>query len=472
MNDMTIEHDRDEIAEMSLQQLSSAYLSTQLSPVEVTRHMLERSRRVNGKINAIYYFDEEGALRTAKEAEARYRKGQSLGMFDGVPTTIKDALPLRGMPTFRGAASTSDDGIYYDWNAPAVDRLLEAGAVILGKNTMCDFGIIASGVSSRHGITRNPRNLLRTPGGSSSGAAACVAAGLTPAALGTDIVGSIRLPASYCGLVGMKPSYGRVPYYSPNSPALVAGPLARSVHDAAAMLDIISRPDARDFTSLRTERLDFLANVDRVPLKPRIRLVPSLGFGAEPDAEVVEAVRRAARLFESEGAIVEEAPVPAFDQHAIAMAEKFYRARTFAELEQALPERQKATKLMYDWTRETKNDSALDIMQAQQYMLQLRESTIRLIDNFDFMILPSTPTTAFSAESVAPEGASLFDAWGNNFLFNLTEQPALSINCGFSSEGMPIGLQIVGRRFDDLGVMQLGRLFELFGHQRPNPAPI
>ena len=457
---------------MSLQQLSNAYLTANLSPVEVTRYMLDRIQALNPKINAIYYLDEEDALAQARAAERRYQRNESLGMFDGVPTTIKDAFPIRGMPTYRGSASTQDEGVYYDWNAPAVDRLVEAGAVVMGKNTMCDFGIIASGISSRHGVTRNPWNLSRSPGGSSSGAAACVAAGLCPATLGSDIVGSIRLPASYCGLVGLKPSYGRVPYYFPNSPTLVAGPLARNVHDVATMMDIIARPDPRDFTSLKPKRLDFLSNIDRVPLKPRIRLITHLGFGIAPNQEVVAAVRRAASLFEQHGAILEEPAIPRFAPEAIGMAEKFYRARTFTELNQALPERQQYASLMHEWTRATVNDSAEDMMQAMQRMQELRQSALHLIDGFDFLILPSTPTTAFPAERGAPEGASLFDAWCNNFLFNLTEQPALSINCGFSSEGLPIGLQIVGRRFDDLGVLQAARLFELLHGQPPGIASL
>lgn len=469
---MNTEKEQDEIAAMSLQQLSSAYLAGSLSPVEVTRHLLARTKRVNEKINAVYYFSEELALSQAKASETRYRKGQSRGLLDGVPTTIKDALPIKGMPTYRGAASTDSDGIYYDWNAPAVDRLLDAGAVILGKNTMCDFGIIASGISSKHGITRNPWDLSRTPGASSSGAAASIAAGLMPAALGTDIVGSIRLPASYCGLVGMKPSYGRVPYYFPNSPALVAGPLARTVNDAAAMMDIICRPDTRDFTCLPYKQLDMLANVERVPLKPRIRVITSLGFGVPPDTQVVNALMRAAARFEANGAIVESPSTPVFSPHDLAMAERFYRARTYAELAQAPVARQPLAAQMFAWTAEAKYDSGVDITQSLQCLQRLREEAIGLIAKYDFLILPSTPTTAFPAESYAPKGYSLFDAWCNTFLFNLTEQPALSINCGFSDEGMPIGLQIVGQRFDDLGVLQLGRLFESLTNERPGIAPI
>jgi aspartyl-tRNA(Asn)/glutamyl-tRNA(Gln) amidotransferase subunit A len=449
-----------DISYMSIEELSNAYVDGSLSPVEATRHFLDRSKRLNETLNAIYYIDEEGAMAQATASEKRYRDGTPLGYLDGMPTTIKDALAVKGMPTFRGSASTSDAGFFYDWNAPVVDRLKESGSIILGKNTMCDFGIIASGISSRHGITRNPWNVDRTPGASSSGAAASVAAGLCPAALGTDIVGSIRVPASFCGLVGFKPSYGRVPYYLPNSPALVAGPIARTVRDVAIMLDVVSKADRRDFTALKPENNNTLSKLEQVPKSLKMRLLIDIGFGLPPNAEVIEAVQRAARLFEKAGAIVEERTGPVFERDAANCAELFYRARTYTELNTASKEIQMRTPVIYEWTRATAHESAEDLFKAIHQMTSLRERAMQLMENVDFLLLPSTPTTAFAANLATPANSGIFDPWCNTFLFNLTEQPAMSINCGFSAEGLPIGLQIVGKRFDDLGVLRIGRFFE------------
>lgn len=459
-----------ELHEFSVEQLSNAFCTREVSPVELTHHLLSRIERLNGKLNALYYLDPEMALQKARASEQRYMSGTARGLFDGIPTSIKDALPAVGMPTYRGSAS-NQQAIFYDWNAPAVDRLIEAGAVIQGKNTMCDFGIIASGISSRHGITRNPWNSEKTPGGSSSGAASSVAAGFCPAILGTDIVGSIRLPASYCGLVGLKPSYGRVPYYLPNSPALVAGPIARTVRDVAAMLDVISQPDRRDFTALEAHDQRYLHRIEDMPRGRRCRLITNLGFGIKPDEQVVKAVYKAASQLERHGVTIEEYTAFSFPADLISRADCFYRARTYAELNQAAIEDQKKSMLMFDWTRSASKDSGEDIVLALQALLALRERAYQLLGDYDFLLLPSTPTTAFAADQYAPDGYSLFDAWCNTFLFNLTEQPALSVNCGHSSDGMPIGLQIVGKRFDDLGVLQMGRYFEQI-HGQPYRMPL
>tara|TARA_R110000850_G_scaffold277144_3_gene424156 strand:- start:124334 stop:125731 length:1398 start_codon:yes stop_codon:yes gene_type:complete len=448
------------LREFTFESLSAAYRQKKVSPVEVAKETLAQTRRLNSVLNAVYFLDEDATLAKARESEQRYALKSSLGLMDGAVTTMKDALPVIGMPIYRGTASTPDEGLYYRWNAPATDRLLEEGVVIAGKNTMCDFGIIASGVSSRFGITRNPWNPQLTPGASSSGAAALVAAGLCIAAVGTDIVGSIRVPASYCGLVGLKPSYGRVPYYPPVSPALVAGPMARNMHDLAIMLDALAQPDSRDFTALAAQNVSYVSTLNERAKNPVFGLLESVGFGVPPDPEVIAATRRAAALFEAQGARVEQVSMPQFDPADLLLVEKFYRARTYAELNTAPLDHQKKSALMFKWAGPAKDDSAELMWQAMNAIVRLREQTMALVQGVNYLLLPATPTTAFKAEDVAPKGCTLFDAWCNTFLFNLTEQPALSICSGLSSNAMPIGLQIVGHRFDDMGVMQMGRWYE------------
>jgi len=334
---------------------------------------------------------------------------------------------------------------------------------------MCDFGIIASGISSRHGVTRNPWNPARTPGASSSGAAASVAAGLSPFAVGTDIVGSIRVPASFCGLVGLKPSQGRVPYYFPNSPALVAGPLARTVQDAAVLLDALAAPDKRDFTAQPPAARTYTGLQARRPAGLKLRLVTGIGFGVAPDPEVVVAVRAAARLLQEQGAAVDEDAAPPFEADAADPARLFYQARTLIELDSHPAGRRALASVIDRWVEPARHASAADLFRCMDAMQRLRERAVRLLDRHDFLLMPSTPTPAYEAELAAPAPYDLFDPWCNTFLFNLGEQPALSINCGFASSGLPIGLQIVGRRYDDAGVLKMGALVQelLGGTARP-----
>ena len=218
------------------------------------------------------------------------------------------------MPSYRGAAANVADQLTFDVDCPAVARMKEHGSIIMAKNTMCDFGMLAAGYSSHHGITRNPWNLAHSTGGSSSGSGATIAAGINAMALGTDIVGSIRLPASFCGLFGHKPSQGRVPYYFPNTPTLVAGPMSRTVADSALMMNVITEADERDFTALKHEQIDYLAGIadDKVEAKKRgkIGLIRHLGFRLPGDQEVMDAVAQAAQHFASLGFDVEEIPTP------------------------------------------------------------------------------------------------------------------------------------------------------------------
>lgn len=445
---------------LTLTEILSNYRTGELSPVDIVRASLDRMAEVNPAINAIYHVEHDAAIVQAKQSEARWHAGTPAGPLDGIPTTVKDILPTSGMPgLYLGAAG--QPGSVATTDHPSVARMREAGAVIMGRNVMCDYGIIAAGVSTRYGITRNPWDLTKTPGASSSGAAASVCAGIEPVSVGTDIVGSIRLPASYCGLVGLKPSRGRVPYYFPNSPAVVAGPLARNVTDLALFLNVLARPDSRDFTALPYDGRDYTENLDTSDINAKkILLVPDLGLGEPTSADVMTAVDSAAKVYEQLGATIDVCPTPPFCRRAYRPAENMYKVRYLSTMLQ-LPEIQASkSTTVWTWAQDIAAMTALDHYRLIQDVERLREKAYQLLHGYDFIIMPTTPYTAFSAEVASPDPDELFEPWANTFLFNLTEQPAASVPCGLDHQGMPIGLQIIGHRFDDFGVLKMARAFE------------
>jgi aspartyl-tRNA(Asn)/glutamyl-tRNA(Gln) amidotransferase subunit A len=448
-----------ELQSLDATAMLASFRSGELSPVDVSTAAFAAIEAINPRINAVIYTNESDALAEAKASEQRWRRGEPLGRLDGVPTLIKDGLQLRGVPMYRGSKALKDHAATPSANSPCVDRLREAGAVLLGKTTMCDFGMLSSGYSSMFGPTRNPWDLSRTSGGSSSGTAAAIAAGLVPLAVGTDIVGSVRVPASFCGLAGLKPSYGRVPHYPQSSPAAVSGPMARNVTDMALLMSVITGPDERDFAALAYEKVDYERTLETSFKGTRIGFLPAIGFGVAPDRETVESVRRALPVLAGLGCEIEEIKSP-FKPGDENVAEDFYRLRPLNELE-ALPQASRdAAEVINRWVDPARRFSGLDHFRQFLGVQQLRARTLAMISGFDFLALPSAPTPAFAAELPGIEGHSVFAPWCNTFLFNLTEQPGISVPCGHTSGGLPIGLQLVGRRFDDLGVIQLGYAFE------------
>lgn len=440
-------------------ELLAAYAGKVVSPVEIVRAALARVARLNPALNFLYVVDEEAALAAARASEARWMAGAPAGRLDGIPTTVKDALLLAGYPIYRGAAVHNDGGATCTEDAPAVARQKEHGAIFLGKTTMPDFGLLGSGYSSKHGVTRNPWNPVCNCGGSSSGASVSVAAGVSPLVVGTDIVGSIRLPAAFCGLVGLKPSRGRVPYYFPNSPALVAGPIARTAADAALLMSVISQPDARDFTALPPHGLDYRLGLDVPITGGRMRLLDAIGFGPSPDAEVLEAVHAAARVFEGFGCVIEPISSPlAPDAHV--PAENYYRTRVLTEMLMVDPANRPRSRIIHEWSSVATDYNAADLYGFENAMLRLAEQAALLLGDADYLLLPASPIPPYAAELPWPEGSDLFGPWCNTFLFNLADLPAVSVNCGFTREGLPIGLQIVGRRFDEPGLLRMARQFE------------
>jgi aspartyl-tRNA(Asn)/glutamyl-tRNA(Gln) amidotransferase subunit A len=457
-----------DLPDLTASAMIRAYRAGDLSPVEVTAACLARIDAWDERLCATWALDAEAALDAARASEARWQAGTPQGPLDGVPVTVKENIATRGVPMPAGTAAVDPAVATADGPAPA--RLRESGAVILGKTTMPDFGMLSSGLSSFHRLARNPWNLAMNPGGSSAGASAATAAGYAPINIGTDIGGSIRLPAALCGAVGLKPSFGRVPV-SPPFLGRAAGPITRTVADLALAMSVLSLPDARDYMSLPRAEIDWAAP----PLDLRgltFGLCLETGIGSPPEAEVVEAVTAAARLFEMAGARV--APLgPYLTRQMLDGLDNFWRTR-FAADTAGLPEAQRSKILPYirDWIDGGRDLSGVDVYRAFAQIPAMSQATQAATAAFDFVLSPVWPIVSFPAEFASPlnDPARPFEHIGYCVGFNMSEQPALAINCGYSESGMPIGLQIAGHRFDDLGVLRVAAAFEAMRpQQRPWP---
>ena len=458
---------------LSAAELTAAYGRRDLSPVEVTQAVLDRIAQWEPHLRASYLLRPDLALAQAAASQARWREGRPLGPLDGVPVTIKENIATRGDPVPLGTAAThlapaADD-------APPAARLREAGAVMVCKTTMPDYGMLSSGLSSFHPLSRNPWDLSKTPGGSSAGGAAAAAAGYGPLHVGTDIGGSLRLPAGWCGIFSLKPSLGRIPIDPPYT-GRAAGPMTRTVADAAAMMQVLSQPDARDSMSLPVQDIAW-ASFDRGPEKLRglrIGLLLNAGCGLPVEPEVRAAVEAAARCFEAAGAIVEPLR-PFMTQAMLDGMDHFWRMRSRIDLA-ALAPADKAKVLPYirDWADSVAGMDGEAAFRAASQFHAVRVASVKACAAFDYVISPTAPMPAFAAELPSPTNDPLRPLEHIAFTvpYNMSEQPAASINCGHTRGGLPIGLQIAGARFDDLGVLQVARAFELIREtQRPWPEP-
>ena len=444
--------------ELTAAELLAAYAAKTLSPVEVTRDVLAHIAAWEPQLHATYALNPEAALAQAAAAEARWLKGQPCGPLDGVPTTIKENIATQGVPMPVGTAASVLTPALLD--APPAARLREAGAVILGKTTMPDYGMLSSGLSSFHPLTRNPWDLRKNPGGSSAGAAAAAAAGYGPLHLGTDIGGSVRLPAGWCGIFALKPSLGRIPIDPPYA-GRVAGPMTRTVQDSAFMMATLSLPDARDTMSLPYQALAW-NQLDCDVRGLKIGLLMDAGWGSEVEPEVRAAVEAAARLFEAAGAIVE--PMQPFMTRAMADGmDDFWRTRSWLDIS-ALSEERRSKVLPYivEWARGGAGLSGERVFRGYSQMGAMRDAAVCACGAFDFVLSPTAPMPAFAAELPSPNNdpSRPFEHIAFTLPYNMSEQPAASINCGYTADGMPIGLQIIGQRFDDVGVLQLARAWE------------
>ncbi len=458
---MTPRHTR--LADCSATELTGLYRAGHASPREACDAVLERIERQDARINAFVRVDVEGARAAADASTQRWHAGRPLGPLDGVPVSIKDLILTRGLPTLRGS-HTLDIDQPWDVDAPATARLRESGAVILGKTTTPEYGCKGETNSPRSGITRNPWDLGKTAGGSSGGAAAATAAGMGAIAIGTDGAGSVRIPASFCGNFGLKPSFGRIPAYplSPFGTVSHLGPLTRDVRDAAIAMNILKQPDARDWTSLPPDLSDYTEGLDDGIRGMRVAYSPTLGYARNVDPQVATAVHAAVQRLEQLGAVVEQVD-PGFDDPLdITTGLWFLGAWTVWN---GLTAQQQSV-CDPDFAAQAELGRHLSALQIQQ--LNLRRgalgSTMRqFMQTYDLLVTPATAVPAFDAVPAGhrPMTAETMLGWTPfSYPFNLTQQPACTIPCGFTREGLPIGLQLVGPMFGDAGVLRAARAYE------------
>ena len=439
--------------------LQVRYSSGDVSPIDVTSETLDAIEELNPSINAFTQVWADSAERDAELSAYRHRNRTPLGPLDGVPVTIKDLLLTAGKPTLRGSELINPDQPWPE-DSPAVARLREAGAVILGKVTTPEFGWKGVTDSPSYGITRNPWNLERTSGGSSGGSAAAVAAGLSVLSVGTDGGGSIRIPAAFCGIVGFKPTYGRVPIYpaSPFGTLAHVGPLGRSVADVAAMLDVISGFDVRDWSALAAAEPIDLSSESLDGL--RIAFSPNLGYGTNnPDVE--REVRRTLDMFSGLGATVEEIDLsfddPVWAYHVLWFSGAAVVVAAYGDGAEA-----KVDPSLVQALSRHSNYSAGDYIDATTVRMDLGRKMGLLHQDYDVLITPAMPDVAFAAGVDVPPGSPDPDwtSWTPyTYPFNLTQQPAITVPCGFV-DGLPIGVQIVGPRHGDQRVLRVADAFE------------
>ena len=435
----------------------------QLSPVELTRAVLERIERVNPTLNAFCTLTADTALARARDAEAAVMGGGPLGPLHGIPYSIKDLAFTRGVRTMSGSHIFATR--VPDVDAPFVRRLAGAGGVMLGKTTSPEFGWKALGDSPLTGITRNPWNTAMTTGGSSAGAAAAAAAGLGPLAHGSDGAGSIRIPSSFCGVYGLKPSYGRVPMWpiSNNDYASHNGPMTRTVADAALMLSVMAGPDDWDKSALDAPPADYVGRLRDGVRGLRVAFNPNLDT-QRVDPEVATIVAQAARAFQELGAVVEDVKTGFADsQRVIRLLWNAHEAGNYARY---LPEfRSRMDPGLVASIEDGLRYSVTEYVEARGEKLAYCDSVRPLFETYDLLLTPSVSVTAFEVGRLNPahwpqHEWDWFPWAGFSYPFNFTGHPAASIPAGFTAAGMPVGLQIVGRRNADLTVLQASAAFE------------
>jgi amidase/aspartyl-tRNA(Asn)/glutamyl-tRNA(Gln) amidotransferase subunit A len=443
---------------LSAKELIDAYKKKTLSPVEVMKTVLDQAETLNPHINALFSIKPDLAMEAAQNSEKRWQQGNPKGDLDGLPVTVKDSIKAKGLPYWRGCKAFMGTTLAQE-DAPPSARLKEAGAIIFAKTTQPDLGMLASGVSSAHGIVRNAWNTNYNTGGSSSGAASSVAACITPCSIGSDIGGSVRLPASHCGVFGFKPTNGRIPHIPPD-PMRCVGPLTRTVADAALMLNVITKPDPRDYWTLPPTKEYFYDDLTLNLKGLKLGMLIDMGFGLSVTSVVSHAVEKAANLFEEAGARVEPVSL-SFDFDPLEAIERFFMVRCYLEYN-SFTEEQKENVLPYiqQWSGGAKDISAVELMAAIAAIEQTKAIIFKEFNNYDYILSPVMPILGFAADALGPDPDKPIAHIGFTCLYNQSRQPAASICCGFAENGLPIGLQIIGEQFDDLGVLQLANSYE------------
>ncbi len=453
---------KTDLCALSATELLAGYRNKTISPVEATKAALARIRKLNPVLNAFCLVDERAALASARASEARWMKGKPIGLVDGVPTTIKDLILTKGWPTRRGSRTVDPKG---PWtvDAPCVARLREHGAVLLGKTTTPEFGWKGVTDNPLTGITRNPWNPEKTPGGSSGGASAATAAGMGALSIGTDGGGSIRIPCSFTGLFGIKASFGRVPAWpmSPFGTVAHVGPMTRTVADAALMLNVISRPDARDWYSLPYDERDYTVGLEDGVRGLRIAFSADLGY-AKVDREVAAIVKRAVQRFLDLGAHV-EAKDPGFEDLGPLFAAHWYTGAAYVVRGIAPEKRKLVDPGLLEIAEQGSRLGTMEYLDAVTRRVALGAQMRAFHRKFDLLVTPTLAVPAFEAgsEVADPRRQKRWTDWTPfSYPFNLTQQPAASINCGFTKSGLPVGLQIVGPMHADALVLRAARAFE------------
>jgi aspartyl-tRNA(Asn)/glutamyl-tRNA(Gln) amidotransferase subunit A len=455
----------DDLCWLSATDLARLIRTRKVSPVEVVEAVLARIEKVNPRLNAYVTLTADEARRRARAAErALMRRGARLGPLHGVPFSVKDLVITRGVRTTFGTPLYRDN--VPDEDAPMVERLLAAGAILLGKTNTPTLGWIGSTHNLLFGPTRNPWNLERTPGGSSGGASAAAAAGLGPLHIGTDGGGSIRIPAACTGIVGFKPSYGRIPTYPFSGAWSLShiGPMTRTVADAALMLQVSAGPDERDLYSLPADGADYLRAARATSLRGlRVAWSDDLGFAPVVDPEVKAVCARAVKAFRELGARVEAvnpkwpSPQEAWDQ--------IFCGGIATRLAPYLDRRQEIEPGLVEIIERTLKNPPTRYVQAWFDRLTWWQHVRRFFERYDLLVTPTIACLPFACTADAPSEIAgrpigRYDWIPFTYPFNLTGQPAVSVPAGFSRDGLPVGLQIVGRRFDDLGVLRAAAAFE------------
>ena len=456
-----------DLSQCTVEQLLTLFRGGAVSPVQVTQEVLQRIQRINPLINAFCLVDEEAALASARISEKRWlahrRNAAPVGALEGIPASIKDLILTKGWPTLRGSRTVNPQQ-NWDVDAPVTARLREAGAVLLGKTTTPEFGCKGETNSLLTGISRNPWNLANTPGGSSGGASAAVTAGLGPLAIGTDGAGSVRIPAAFCGNVGFKPSFGRVPAFplSPFGSVAHLGPHAMTVTGVAQMMNVITQADARDWTSLPYAATDYTDLLHSGIKGLRVAYSPTLGYAKNIHPEIAAATAQAAQHLQDLGAVVEQVDPGIEDPLDITTGLWFAGAyqvwRTLSKEQQALTDPDFAAQAAIG---ETLDANALHQLNQRRGLLgsHLRQ----FMQRFDLILTPSTAVPAFKA---LPAGHSAMSSeamlgWTPfSYPFNLSQQPAISLPCGLTADGLPMGVQLVGPMFGDALVLRAAKALE------------
>ena len=447
---------------LSASELSSRYRAGEVSPVTVTEALLDRIHALDAKTNAFCLVDEIRALDAAKASAERYQAGQPLDALDGVPVAIKDLLITEGWPTLRGSLSIDPKGSW-DADAPAVARLKEAGAVLIGKTTTPEFGWKGVTDNPLTGITRNPWDLDKTPGGSSGGSSAALAAGFVPLATGSDGGGSIRIPAAFAGVAGLKPSFGRVPAFplSPFGTVAHVGPMARTVEDLALFLSVIARPDARDWYHLPDGGRDWTRGLKEGVAGMRLAVSADLGY-ANVDPEVTEAFEAAVDTFERLGAQITWIE-PLFDDPVETFRAIWWSGANFLLEELPADQFDRLDPGLQSVVERGAQISRRDYQEAVKAREALGSQMRHFMEDYDGLLTPSLAVPAFEVGTNAPgeEPGGDWEHWTPfSYPFNLTQQPAVSVPCGFTQSGLPIGVQIVGPMFDDAKVLRIAHAYE------------